>query len=91
MPTRLLNEIEHRLRSALLPAYPDIHHAQLYRTEDGRLVLWLSVTWPVPFAIWDELPDIVARAEQMVPIAGIQINELGVLRASEVMGKAESD
>jgi len=80
-----LETIQERLAQSLLGKYPEIHHIQLYRNGTDGLVLWLSVPWPVPFKLWEEdLPRLTRDVEAIVPIAGVQINELGVLSVDDI-------
>jgi len=77
--------LQERLSVELLQKYPSIHHLQIYRNEADGLVLWLSVPWPIPFSIWEEdLPRLTRDVEALVPIAGVQINELGVLAMEDI-------
>lgn len=77
--------LQERLATALLPKFPEIHHIQVYRDEADALVLWISVPWPVPFKLWEEdLPRLTRDVEALLPIAGVQVNELGVLTVADI-------
>lgn len=71
-----LADLEQRIRDGLLKKYPEVRAVQLYRDAQQALVLWLSVPWPVPEYLWEELARLTRDVEVLIPIAAVQINEM---------------
>lgn len=84
MQTSPQQAAEKVIKEELLKDFPYIHHAQLFRGEGHRLILWLSVPWPIPFDLWERLGEVAEIATRVAPIHGIVVNELGMIAVKDI-------